>query len=435
MPRRPPGMEVDPLISEYQHDSHRHRPDEALHTLRKIASLVKPIMRQRNWRVQILCEFFPEQGNLLGLNINQGQKICLRLRYPGDQRQFLPIEDVVDTMLHELCHNVHGPHDQHFHALWNQLREEHEALLRKGYTGEGFLSKGKKLGGSGYLPMHEARRRARAAAEKRKILNAGSGRKLGGAPVMRGTDIRRVIADAAQRRITVTKGCASNTDQGRKIAKDVEDDCHGFRTKAEEDDANERAIMQAYMELVQEEEEQKYGDDYKPPSESNPAGPQGAFQQSKSIDSEISHYHMTPTARSQPEQHENRYLPAKPEPQPQREPDLHTWTCEICTLVNPLQFLACEACGVERSSTISATTTTTTTIAQPDGKKRKSEVDTGQLNVVKPRQSVTKALASLEAQEARKPVRPMGWTCHVCSNWMESQWWTCARCGNMKQAS
>jgi DNA-dependent metalloprotease WSS1 len=93
--------EIDPLVSEYQHDKQRPREAEALTTLRKVASLVKPIMRQRSWRVGTLCEFYPAERNLLGLNVNKGEKICLRLRYPSDERQFLPIEQVVDTMLHE----------------------------------------------------------------------------------------------------------------------------------------------------------------------------------------------------------------------------------------------------------------------------------------------------------------------------------------------
>lgn len=93
--------EIDPLVFEYQHEKQRPREAEALLILRKVASLVKPIMRRRDWKVGTLCEFYPHQRNLLGLNVNAGQKICLRLRYPSDQRQFLPIEQVVDTMLHE----------------------------------------------------------------------------------------------------------------------------------------------------------------------------------------------------------------------------------------------------------------------------------------------------------------------------------------------
>ena len=94
-------MEHDPVIGEYEHEKFRPREAEALQTLRKVASLVKPIMRQRGWKVGILTEFWPPEKTLLGLNWNKGQKICLRLRYPYDERQFLPLEEVVDTMLHE----------------------------------------------------------------------------------------------------------------------------------------------------------------------------------------------------------------------------------------------------------------------------------------------------------------------------------------------
>ena len=94
-------IEQDPLIGEYSHENHRPRESEALLMLRKVASIVKPVMRQRGWRVGVLSEFFPEDKTLLGLNVNRGAKILLRLRHAGDERQFLPIEQVVDTMLHE----------------------------------------------------------------------------------------------------------------------------------------------------------------------------------------------------------------------------------------------------------------------------------------------------------------------------------------------
>lgn len=92
--------EFEPLVSGFEHLKHKPREAEALTTLRKIASLVKPIMRQRGWRVGTLAEFYPER-NLLGININHGEKICLRLRYPSDDKQFLPLDQVLDTMLHE----------------------------------------------------------------------------------------------------------------------------------------------------------------------------------------------------------------------------------------------------------------------------------------------------------------------------------------------
>jgi DNA-dependent metalloprotease WSS1 len=439
---RTPSSELEPLVDQFQHDAHRPRADEALKTLQKIASLVKPIMRQRNWRVGTLCEFYPDESNLLGLNINRNEKICLRLRYPGDERQFLPIEQVTDTMLHELCHYVHGPHDQHFHALWDQLRDEHEALVRKGYTGEGFLSDGKRLGGQ-RIPMHEAKRRARAAAERRKALTAGSGQKLGGAPIMRGVDIRRVIADAAQRRINIEKGCASGTDKGRQIAREVEVKREGTTTtKAEEDDENEQMIMQAYIDLIQEEEAEKYGQGYAPPSESNPSGmrgttsPPGYKHPLLEDQANMEGILKQPRAPAVPTDAKPRTM--KSDPRPSAPPiDLtqaadhppDTWTCEICTLVNPIQFLTCDACTTERPSKFSDNPT------YPPRPTSRNNHNRERPNGLKPRLSVVDSIAKLKEQEARKPGKPMGWTCSRCGNWMEQQWWTCANCGNMKDSS
>lgn len=58
--------EHDPLVLSYTHLRNFPREKEALHTLRKVASLVKPIMRARGWVVRELAEFFPDQANLLG---------------------------------------------------------------------------------------------------------------------------------------------------------------------------------------------------------------------------------------------------------------------------------------------------------------------------------------------------------------------------------
>ncbi|KAI9796863.1 MAG: hypothetical protein M1833_005912 [Piccolia ochrophora] len=354
--------EIDPLVSAFSHLKTKPREAEALKSLQKIASLVKPVMRQRGWRVGTLREFYPEERNLLGVNWNRGQEICLRLRYPSDERQFLPMEQVVDTMLHELSHIVHDAHDAKFHGLWQQLRDEHEELTRKGYTGEGFLSKGQKLGGK-RIPMDEARRRARASAEKRRVVSAGSGQKLGGKPVRRGADMRKVIADATQRRLTVTQGCAS----GSKDSKAVVDQAskNGFRTQAEEDDANERAIMEAYIELIQQEEREKWGDSYSPASAENPSGSAGEKEHSAQatmqfVDAEddpqqgrlgSSVVAATAAPRSSSDSSvEDITKPSKRMRPEKHLPDQRMWPCPICTLENPKDFLCCGACGTERAS-------------------------------------------------------------------------------------
>ena len=43
--------------------------DEALLLLRKLHSLVKPIMKAHSWTLPKLVEFHPEQANLLGMSI------------------------------------------------------------------------------------------------------------------------------------------------------------------------------------------------------------------------------------------------------------------------------------------------------------------------------------------------------------------------------
>ncbi|KAL2007975.1 hypothetical protein VTN00DRAFT_7957 [Thermoascus crustaceus] len=418
--------EFDPLIDEFQHDKSKPREAEALLMLRKVASLVKPIMRQRCWRVGALCEFYPQERNLLGLNMDGGRKILLRLRQPYDERQFLSFEAITDTMLHELCHIVHGPHNQQFHALWDQLRRELEELIAKGYTGEGFLSNGRRLGGQ-RIPLHEARRRARAAAERRRTLTAGSGQRLGGTPILRGTDMRAVIANAAQRRIEVMKGCASGTDAGRQLAEEASR--NGFRTKAEEDDANERAIMEAYIEMIQEEERERYGSSYVPPSQDNPAGPQ--------------------TSRSPPPVPES----TKPKPPSQSlqafsEGDLvystsdnesydHPWTCPICTLENPANFLCCDACASERPQPSKSKSASENRVqasglpASRSASRKPTRPSTGS-NTLKFR---TSSVEMLEALDRSRQKRPLGWVCHKCGAFMETEWWTCSSCGTMKQSS
>ena len=125
-----------------------NRPTEPLSTQprrAKAASMVKPMMRKRGWKVKTLAEFLPDEPQLLGLNINRTERILIRLRYHHDSRQFLSMEQITDTLLHELSHIVFGPHDAAFNNLWNELRDEHQSLLFKGYTGEGFLSQGQKL--------------------------------------------------------------------------------------------------------------------------------------------------------------------------------------------------------------------------------------------------------------------------------------------------
>jgi hypothetical protein len=144
-----------------------------------------------------------------------GQKILLRLRPHFDPDAFLPEEDLVHTMLHEvgnrpsprlplrshrlphllrivpsqLTHNVHTPHDDSFYKYLAVLESEYEDLRRSGYAGEGFHSPGVRLGvgASHNLPHHLARLKALEAAEKRRrIGGSGGGRRLGEGGILGG---------------------------------------------------------------------------------------------------------------------------------------------------------------------------------------------------------------------------------------------------------
>ena len=465
MTRQPSGTELDPSIDQYQHLTNYTRRDEALHTLRKIGSMVKPIMRQRAWRVGTLAEFYPDQTNLLGLNINGGQKIQVRLRYPGDRNQFLPFEDVLDTMLHELCHNAIGPHNAQFHALWDQLRDEMQSLIRKGYTGEGFLGRGQQLGGR-RLPLHEALRLARQAAEDRRKTAErarGSGQRLGGIGVRPGQDARSIIADAVERRIRIERGCASGTAVGDRVANDEKS--RGGQvttTQAGLDDENEAIMMQAYIDLIQEEEREQLGGNYSQPTATNPAGSRGIrdvsstaareqstdlLAQQREIERGLVSHDRKPLPQSRSSEHDltsNDVELESSEPAPKTKPqedvkskiqNITTWTCEICTLVNPLHYLACDACGIERSSAISKAISAAEGQTQA-GLRSKSATKLRETpSALKPRSSAYDSIQRFDAERAEKINKmPVGWTCR-CGNFMEAEWWTCGRCGRMKETS
>ena len=285
--------------------------------------------------------------------------------------------------------------------------------------------------------MHEARRLARVNAEKRRDLTAGSGQRLGGAPVQRGADIRKIIADAAARRAAIMKGCASDVGAEREREIDRETNRRGVRTKADVDDADEEAIMIAYIDLVQEEERDKYGDAYIPPSKENPTGSQGSFDKTKTagtrsvrappVPASTKPLPSSPNTASLRHNHNTLPLHAQPPlPNPQA-PYMDSWTCDICTLVNPANYLCCDACSTERPTPPPSPLPP----PQPTGSTQAKPTSIRDSNSKK----AIKSLMSLDATTSQLPAKPLGWSCHSCGNFMESEWWTCARCGSMKQSS
>ena len=72
-----------------------------------------------------LQEFCPKNGGLLGLNVNRGAAIKIRLRQPHDSNSFYPYEEhILGTMVHELTHMVEGSHSSRFYKLMDELHDE-----------------------------------------------------------------------------------------------------------------------------------------------------------------------------------------------------------------------------------------------------------------------------------------------------------------------
>ncbi|KAG9313977.1 hypothetical protein JVU11DRAFT_4753 [Chiua virens] len=202
------------FVKSFTHLKDMPKADRALSTLQRVASLVKPIMRKHGWVLPTLAEFYPDSPNLL--DVNGGEQILLRLRPPWASDTFLEEDAVVRTMLHELTHNVHGPHDEQFYKFLAGLEDEYEALQRSGYAGEGFFTPGHRLGTgiSHDLPPHLARVRALEAAERRRkteALTKGGGRLGGRSNALGKLSPRELAARAAERRRRDEVACGSGS--------------------------------------------------------------------------------------------------------------------------------------------------------------------------------------------------------------------------------
>jgi WLM domain len=93
--------------------AHLPNPTSALNLLRRLSSdpAINHVMLTHQLSVGLLTELAPhEHPELLGLNVNAGQAIKLRLRtnqYDG----FRSYNDIRRVLCHELAHNVWGEHD------------------------------------------------------------------------------------------------------------------------------------------------------------------------------------------------------------------------------------------------------------------------------------------------------------------------------------
>jgi len=346
----------------------------------------------------------------------------------------------MDIVLHELSHNQFGPHDKNFHALWDQLRDEYHRLTHAGFTGQAFLSQGYTVGGK-TIPKDEARRIARATAGERRKNQMVVNRKLGGQgpPLGAGrADMRGRIANAAAGRIG--QGCASGL--GKANQKQLVDQArsNGFKTKAEEDDANEIAIQKAIWELAQEEREEIIAVAY--------GGSGRSSKEPIVIPSSSPARSITAAAYNSPAKN-SKSSPTTDVDSPRKKgPPVYEalldeedqwWQCEICTLINKVEHLICDACGVEKPGPKLGSSLPKSSSASSG----RSPFDAAPLSRNAPSRVPSRPLASRPAPQRILGVQklivakvvPKTWTCQKCRNIMESEWWTCSKCGSMKKSS
>ncbi|CDO96603.1 unnamed protein product [Kluyveromyces dobzhanskii CBS 2104] len=210
-----PPIQRNPLIESIAVLQSKSGKEDALDILKRVAHNVSYLMKEENFKVKQLVEFYPRDRSLLGMNVNKGMKIMLRLRDPADEYRFLPIESIMGTMLHELTHNLHGPHDQIFYQKLDHLSGRQWTIAQLGLYNS-FIGSGNKLG-----------RKHGGSVIVDRTFRRGKGRKLGGTRIANvGTpkrSAREMAAVAAEKRAADNKICrvASETAQFAPLQEDL----------------------------------------------------------------------------------------------------------------------------------------------------------------------------------------------------------------------
>ena len=135
---------------------------------------VKACMKSRDWHVPVLAEMYPEgkvgvsDVCVMGLNVNKGEKILLRLR-TDDLLGFRKIASIRKVLYHELAHNSISPHDNSFFELMRVVERE--------CTEMNWAKNGATTGGSGTASLE-----AELAPELAQLRNGflGGTNRLGG---------------------------------------------------------------------------------------------------------------------------------------------------------------------------------------------------------------------------------------------------------------
>ncbi|XP_052176410.1 DNA-dependent metalloprotease WSS1-like isoform X2 [Diospyros lotus] len=205
----------------------RFRESEAMEILQKIAKHVQPIMSKRKWIVNTLSEFCPTKQSLLGLNTGRGIEVKIRLRRPDNELDFLPFSQILDTMLHELCHNEYMPHNTHFYKLLEEIKKESDELMAKEIIETGWIPSlttfdlyGRPLGG---FPLQQ---NALPAAENRTVVGGllpSGTMHIGDMNIMSTLSATQAAVMAAERRLYDEVWCGFESSENEGPSKMFED--------------------------------------------------------------------------------------------------------------------------------------------------------------------------------------------------------------------
>ncbi len=91
-------MERNPLVSDHRILTKLPNSSAAMNLLTRVGLQVHCLMHSRGWQVGLLQEMYPTNPGLLGLNINRGAVIRIRLREAHDNTRFIDFEALVCTM-------------------------------------------------------------------------------------------------------------------------------------------------------------------------------------------------------------------------------------------------------------------------------------------------------------------------------------------------
>jgi hypothetical protein len=186
------------------------RAQEILEELARDRGIQK-VLEKHKWSVGCLAEMYPEGAVgvsdvcVMGLNVNKGQKILLRIR-TDDLLGFRKMLSIRKVLYHELAHNVWSDHDDNFHMLMRQIEAEAHNLDFKNHGGR-VLSSERAVSTSGHESDKEGYIYVKESFE------GGSGR-LGG-------DLHTPPSSAAAREIAAA-AALNRADKAGQPSKAVE---------------------------------------------------------------------------------------------------------------------------------------------------------------------------------------------------------------------